>query len=201
MRNLVIVAHPDDETIWMGGLILRHPQTDWHLLSLSRADDPDRAPRFHRAAQELGADGCISDLDDSPVLAPLAPDLGEIKERISELAGKEFDLVFTHGARGEYTRHIRHEQVHQAVAEMMEKGNLSGELVCFAYEDRGGECTPQPAANAMILIQLTPEEAAKKRAIIKDIYGFGEDSFEYKSAGQIEAFGGCAERAKELLMF
>lgn len=36
MKAAIIVAHPDDEIIWCGGLILKHPEWDRTVLSLSR---------------------------------------------------------------------------------------------------------------------------------------------------------------------
>ena len=45
-RAVVIVAHPDDETIWMGGFILDNPDYNWTILSLCRASDTDCAPKF-----------------------------------------------------------------------------------------------------------------------------------------------------------
>ena len=188
MNCLVIIAHPDDETIWMGGLIRRHARWVWHVLSLCRGDDPDRAPRFKRACEELGARAYISDLDDSPGPAVLSPDLREIKERIARIGHREFDLIFTHGEKGEYTRHQRHEQTHRAVREMVESGVLKGELVFFAYEDHGGEARPHPAQDAQIHLRLMVNEYVEKRRILSRIYNFGEGSFELDAAGSVEAF-------------
>ena len=194
MKCLIVVAHPDDEVIWMGGCILRHPDWDWRELSLCRGNDPDRAPRFRAAAEALGVRAEISDLDDSPTLAELSPDLREITERIGSVRGTAYDLIFTHGPMGEYTRHPRHEQVHDAVRRLVESGDLAGALICFAYSDRGGSIRPKPAGDADIRIRLTDEEFKRKREIIRDIYNFGVESFEFEAAGPMEAFRICIDR-------
>lgn len=188
MQCLVVVAHPDDESIWMGGVMLRHRDWHWHVLSLCRAGDPDREPRFHTVARELGVRGRISDLDDSPVLAPLSPDLREIKDRVRDLLPREADLIFTHGPDGEYTYHPRHVEISRAVREMVRDGELTGTLVFFAYEDGGGAYRPRPAADAQIRIELTPEELTRKQHVLRDIYDFQPGSLEFDSAGLVEAF-------------
>ena len=62
----VIVAHPDDETIWAGGTLLLHP--DWQLtvVSLCRGDDSDQVPRFLLVVEEFKAEAIIGNLDDRP---------------------------------------------------------------------------------------------------------------------------------------
>lgn len=183
-----MVAHPDDEIIWMGGLIIRHQKWDWNIISLCRASDSDRKPRFLQAAKELGASAHIFDIDDSPILAALSPDLHELKESISSVALFNPDIIFTHGEKGEYTRHQRHEQTHRAVREMADSGTLKGERLFFAYDDCNGKRLPAPSKDADILLNLQDDEYAEKRRIIHDIYGFGYDSFEYNACGQTEAY-------------
>jgi pentatricopeptide repeat protein len=56
----VIVAHPDDETLWAGGTILSHPMWNCFIVSLCRGNDPDRALRFYEALKILKSEGIIS---------------------------------------------------------------------------------------------------------------------------------------------
>jgi hypothetical protein len=67
----IIVAHPDDETLWAGGTILNHPNWNCFILSLCRASDKNRAPKFYNALKILEAEGYIADLDDGPEQKPL----------------------------------------------------------------------------------------------------------------------------------
>src|SRR3989344_9368628 len=138
-KALVIVAHPDDETIWMGGMILRNLNWDWTILSLCRKDDPDRAPKFERVCNEYGASCIISDLDDEE---DLKLDIEDIVDKIeSLLVDKEYNFIFTHGENGEYG-HQRHLEVHKAVRRSIEKGLLKCEKLYFFDYLRGDEAAP-----------------------------------------------------------
>ncbi|MFA5252683.1 MAG: PIG-L family deacetylase, partial [Phycisphaerae bacterium] len=139
---LLIVAHPDDETLWAGGIMLLHPQTRWTVITLTRKSDPDRAPKFQRVMDFLGAKGIMGDLDDGPEQKPLAEK--EIRKTLLSLMPMDrFDLVLTHSRWGEYTRHLRHEETSRAVLMMHSIGELSGKRIwMFAYEDGGGKYLP-----------------------------------------------------------
>ena len=52
-KCVVIVAHPDDETLWAGGTILMNPENQWTIITLCRRDDPDRNPKFYAALKIL----------------------------------------------------------------------------------------------------------------------------------------------------
>lgn len=187
-RVAVVVAHPDDETLWAGGLLLSHPEWSPFVVTLCRGSDPERAPKFLSAVERLNAQGIMGDLDDSPDQAPLAATL--VRDTIlSLLPGRDFDLLITHAPRGEYTRHRRHEEVSRAVRVLWKRGDLrAGKLWQFAYEDEGGTGSPRPIENADLQFPLSDELWNRKLAIITDVYGFGTDSWETRAVTRGEAF-------------
>ncbi|HUU43332.1 MAG TPA: PIG-L family deacetylase [Planctomycetota bacterium] len=184
----VVVAHPDDETLWAGGTILMHPERRWRVVTLCRASDPDRAPKFARALGRLGARGQMADLDDAPDQTPLDPSL--VRSTVLSLLGdRRFDLLLTHGLHGEYTRHRRHEETARAVLALWACGELDvGEVHLFAYDDDGGRRLPRAVESADLVVKLPLAVWAEKHAIITDVYGFTLDSFEAKTTPRVEAF-------------
>jgi LmbE family N-acetylglucosaminyl deacetylase len=184
----VIVAHPDDETLWAGGTILSHPSWKWFIVCLCRESDTERAPKFYKALKVLKSEGIMGDLDDGPEQKPL--DEKEVERAILDLLPpKHFDLIISHNPSGEYTRHIRHEEVSKAVIELWHAGKTSAsELWTFAYEDDNKEYYPRPAENATIYRTLTKRIWLRKYSIITETYGFDKNSWEAETAPQAEAF-------------
>lgn len=187
-KALVLVAHPDDETIWMGGAILKHPNISWTIFSLCRKNDPDRCPKFLRVAKFYGAKGIISNLDDEGKLT-LKESLPEIKRRIyNELKTMKFDYIFTHGLNGEYG-HERHRGAHLVVRTMVQgKELLAGNLFFFSYEKNNGKKFCVPNTEADFYLKLSEKELETKRNVIKNLYGFNKFSFENRSCTKIETF-------------
>ena len=151
----VIVAHPDDETLWAGGTILSHPQWKVYIISLCRASDTNRAPKFLEALKVFKAEGMMGDLDDGPNQDPL--DEKEVEETIiGMLPRKHFDLIISHNPNGEYTRHLRHEEVSRSVIRLWDTGKITGNILwTFAYEDGGKKYNPKPIESANIYQVLT----------------------------------------------
>ena len=148
-RVAVVVAHPDDEVLWCGGLLLSHPEWSTFVAVLCRGSDADRAPRLTRVLDRLGAKGAIGDLDDGPEQRSLAAAILDL------LPGTDFDLILTHSPRGEYTRHRRHEEVARAVWSLWTQGLLSTRaLWLFAYEDGGQAYLPRPEGDADLRLVL-----------------------------------------------
>lgn len=188
MKAAVIVAHPDDETIWSGGFILKHPDWEWTILSLCRADDPDRRPKFQTVCNFLNARAVILDLDDSNPLEPIDPGKDISSRILNEIGEEEWGLVLTHGENGEYG-HPRHIEVHSEVVKLCESGLLMcSELLLFAYECAAGNGQCKPAQIADYILELSERELAEKKRIINEIYGYDQNSFEVNACISPESF-------------
>ncbi|WP_186758574.1 PIG-L deacetylase family protein [Echinicola salinicaeni] len=184
----VLVAHPDDETIWAGGLILENPDWNWTIICLCRANDGDRAPKFYRALEMFGAKGIMADLDDGPEQNPL--DLNILEDTIVDLLScRPVNLIFSHSPYGEYTRHLRHEEIGKSVIKLWEEKRIkTDELWLFAYRDNNMRHVPKPIPDAHFHLPLGGNVFKAKRALISSVYGFSNESWEFKACNWTEAF-------------
>ena len=185
---VVIVAHPDDETLWAGGTILSHPSNKWFIVCLCRANDTDRSTRFYNALKLLNADGIMGDVDDGPDQIPLSAN--EIEEVILQLLpATHFDLIITHDSKGEYTRHLRHEEVSQAVVSLWNSGQVTADkLWTFAYEDGKKAYFPRAIKTADYYEKLPEQVWLSKYNLITNTYGFDKHSWEAETTPKSEAF-------------
>jgi len=187
-KVVLIVAHPDDETLWAGGIMMKEVSWQFFVVCLCRKSDKDRAPKFFKALDILGADGIMGDLDDGPEQTPL-PD-NEVKAVILQLIPEvDFDLIITHNPNGEYTRHLRHEEVSKAVISLWAEVKLATkELWTFAYEDGHKAYYPRAESQASSYWHLPRKLWEVKYSIITQTYGFDKNSWEAKTTPGDEAF-------------
>lgn len=185
---IIIVAHPDDETLWAGGTILSHPEWKVFILCLCRASDKDRSPRFYNILKILNSEGIMGDLDDDPDQNPL--DENEVESTILKLIpSTHFELIITHNINGEYTRHLRHEEVNKAVTKLWHIGKIKADELCtFAYEDGNKKYFPKAIEDATFYHELSKDIWLKKYNIITNDYSFKKDSWEAQTTPKAEAF-------------
>ena len=184
----VVVAHPDDETLWSGGELLLHPNDHWFIACLCRKNDLDRAPKFKKVLETYHADGAMGDLDDGPEQKPL--DANVVESLVLELLPQNtYDLIITHSPFGEYTRHRRHEEVGIAVLNLWNQKKLSTKAIWFfAYEDGNKNYYPRAIKGADFYNRIPLKIWLEKYRIITKIYGFDKSGFEAKTTPEIEAF-------------
>jgi len=184
----VIVAHPDDETLWAGGTLLTHPYWKCFIVCLCRGSDSERAPKFYEALQILKSEGIMGDLDDGPEQKPLAEEKVE-RTILDLLPTRNYDLIITHNRTGEYTRHIRHEEINKAVIRLWDKGKiLTNEIWTFAYEDGNKEYYPRSVEGAPVFRKLSQRIWLRKFNIITETYNFPKESWEAKTTPRTESF-------------
>jgi len=187
-RVLVIVAHPDDETLWVGGTILGHDEWMVYVISICRGDDPDRALKFSAALKILRAEGSMGTMDDGVCQTPMREN--ETQDTIlSLLPTLEYDLVITHNPSGEYTYHRRHVEVSSAVIKLWVNHKIkSKELWTFAYHDENRLFYPRAHKSAPIKNRLKLNIYNMKYKIMNEIYGYPKEGWEMKTTPRTEAF-------------
>ncbi len=193
-KALVLVAHPDDETIWMGGTILKNKNLSWTIFSLCRASDSERAPKFKKVCRYYSARAIITDLDDEDRLS-IKQTIPIIKDLVlKNIAQENFDYIFTHGAQGEYG-HPRHIGVHLAVKELFAKNKISPRVIFyFNYRRKDYHkdfSTLIPRKNSNFVVKLSKEQFEQKKKIMANIYGFAPDGIDTNYCTNPEAFFYC----------
>jgi hypothetical protein len=113
-HNAVIVAHPDDETLFFAGLILQKRQRPWSLICVTDGNGDGngrlRMGQFAKAAKALGA--ARSHAFALPDTYARRLNITRIQEHLGAL--EEFHHVYTHNPVGEYG-HPHHQDVSFAV--------------------------------------------------------------------------------------
>jgi LmbE family N-acetylglucosaminyl deacetylase len=184
---LVFFAHPDDETMFLGGTLafLAGSGAEIHYLCATRGEggemgDPPvctrdelgkvRENELHCAVEALGGKSVqFLDYLDPTVgpnneLYPFSDDLNQVVTEISQYISRiKPQIILTHGAGGEYG-HPSHIQAHQAMMSALSELNYPIESVYApAWLSREtGKFTPEPG----IQVDISSWKGQKQEAIL-----------------------------------
>lgn len=183
---LAFFAHPDDETMFLGGTLayLADQGAAVHFLSATRGEGGEmgeppicareelgqvREAELHCAVKALGGKSLdFLDFQDPVVgpegeLFPFSAELDPVVERFSPfLARIQPDVILTHGPGGEYG-HPAHIQTYRAAMETIRRQDYSpGAVYSPAWLSREtGKFTPDPA----LVVDISPWIEPKLTAV------------------------------------
>lgn len=117
--KLMIVAHPDDESIFGGNALLS--EKGWRVLCLTGGDDEVRSKEFKNAMVLAGVD--VFDIWDYEDSLDKPFNSSEIIKKINDILSQNlYKKIITHNSQGEYG-HIQHLSLHNIVKDLV-KDNL-----------------------------------------------------------------------------
>lgn len=193
--NLVIIAHPDDESLFFAGLIMQLKEHPWKIICVTdgNADGHENKRRndFELACKKLGAQSF--EHWDFPDIFEKRLDLKKLEEKFAKLPLP--NKVFTHGITGEYG-HPHHQDVSYATHNYFCNRT---EVFSTAYN-----CYPD------LTINLTHKEYKIKTEILTSIYasevnrfahlipGTSTESFAMVSSEEVSAIYGLLVQGEEL---
>lgn len=171
-KALIVVAHADDETIFMGGTILKNKDWEWYLYVL--------AYRNNKTFDKSQLDGVIKAYEALGIKIHLCKNIMEIEStQDDQVVGKQDimikncieglynyakeeikpDIILTHNKEGEYG-HPQHKKVNQYVNALF-PGNTVWEFIAPCATN----VVPQPFKKDVVIIQLNQDDLDKKRKI------------------------------------
>ena len=123
INSLLIVAHPDDDTIFCGGTMLTYPDWYWTVVCMTEKKGSVRYDEFHKAMEAYRGYGV--NINSCHILGQDDIEQGKrITEKdilpwrkVIQKQGFDPDIVFTHNRRGEYG-HSAHKALSLAVNDL-----------------------------------------------------------------------------------
>lgn len=128
---LVVVAHPDDEALWVSGTIQKNKNYNWKIACVTCGYDVVRKNEFINSCNAIGVQFEIWDFQEGYDIV-LDEDL--LINKINGMqADFNYDLIITHNQNGEYG-HPQHKQINQII-----KSNIAVPKVYFGWDTQDDE--------------------------------------------------------------
>ncbi len=122
MRALLVVCHPDDESLWMGAVLAASAAVSdlsWHVVCLSGRDPASpRADEFAEAhTVARWGTGRVLGTRLRPATDPLPEIARTLNHGLSldNLTPQDFDIVISHSPFGDEHRNPHHKQAHREI--------------------------------------------------------------------------------------
>lgn len=140
VKAAVFTAHPDDETVWMGGTILSKSDWTWKIFVATHTGDDARGVEFKNAIDQYKTHSRSKRLDfeflnimkdtqdKDAVREP------EVMDRLKETSLDGWDVIFTHNIDGEYN-HINHRLIAEYFREKRQDGLNIWHFLCPAIKN------------------------------------------------------------------
>lgn len=162
-KKLMIVAHPDDETLWGGAHLL---EGDYLIVCLTHGSDAVRSAELRSIAAATGNACLILQYPDKTF--GRRDDWSNVEEQIEQditliLEDKSWESVVTHNKAGEYG-HIHHKMTHELVTEAYQHEQLQMPLYCFGTY-YSAKRLPEFEAQ---LPRISEEDLQKKEALLQN---------------------------------
>lgn len=130
IKNVMIVAHPDDETLWGGAHIA---EGGWLIICLTNGDNAVRNKEFFQVMKETGNYGIMLKYPD--LTKHQKDNWSTVKEQITKdiryiVRYKDWDQIVTHNPLGEYG-HIQHLMTNLIVTNVCVQENKTDHLYYF----------------------------------------------------------------------
>lgn len=138
-KNIIaIVAHPDDESLWIGGTLAglsRSGVCHVYIVCMTGKNDPLRSVEFVRAMQYINPENYM--LADQAIPKRWGIDIENIEDNIERSLHKfglkdgEIDLLITHSFYGDEHQHPNHKQLFRDVKKFASERQISFAFFSF----------------------------------------------------------------------
>jgi LmbE family N-acetylglucosaminyl deacetylase len=166
VNAIVVVAHPDDETVFMGGTILNHPNWNWKIVCVTYEKDSLRGKELQSTIKKYESLGIssisavnlgVQDSYDSAITNKLD---NKIKKKLKPELSGNYDIVFTHNSKGDYG-HPQHVIINKIVNELADVPVW--EFICLGAE----KVIPAPFKKFIHFTVLDVQELERKLEVFK----------------------------------
>ena len=129
-KKIMIVAHPDDETLWGGSNLFKD---NYFVVCLTNGYNLDRANDFRKILKFTNNNGMIlnyPDVEDNIVDDWSEVNIGIMKDLSIILSYKNWEKIVTHGPEGT-TGHIHHKKISEYITKIAKNFNTINNLYYF----------------------------------------------------------------------